>query len=514
MKPVTIRQLQTIKWFNERATLINKNANLDKLVQHVTIQEAPDLWEWCKGGEFVLTTWYAFSHNPELQDKNFEKLAQNISAIGIKTKRFIEKIPQSIIDIADKYGVAVFEIKRDVYFREMNTVINAEIQNYTTNVLVELNSIFQDFMQKSVNENHAASILGVLANYIKNPLLLFNRRFELLANRNSTNISRKAIDDYVAKIKSCHYSREMYYKGYKSTEMSLFFCYARDTIVGYLLVLPLAEEIEEAMNRNTFLSHKKSLLCQQTAAFLSIKLWESYDDEAKLILKLWNELKAGDLTHQKILLDKVKEYGFEKRDKYNIILFSKSISMRKLKAYCEKYARQHLILEEDYWNVVVIPNKYMEIFRKYLKDVFKNGRIIITPYFEKLSEIAIQYDLALQTAVIVNENNISGVIDAVEWIPKLLCLRYKDSPEAVWINKNILKPLKEYDSKYHYNLLGTLDAIFNTQTLEEAAKKLFIHINTIYYRIKKIEEITGKNLNVYTDRYLLMQASFMNTVDK
>ena len=187
--------------------------------------------------------------------------------------------------------------------------------------------------------------------------------------------------------------------------------------------------------------------------------------------------------------------------------------MRELKIYCEKYARQHLILEEDYWNVVVIQNKSMDMFRKYMEDVFKNGRIIITPYFEKLSEIAVQYDLALQTAVIVNENNINGVIDAIEWIPKLLCLRYKDSPEAVWINKNILQPLKEYDSKYHYNLLGTLDAIFNTQTLEEAAKKLFIHINTIYYRIKKIEEITGKNLNVYTDRYLLMQASFMNTVD-
>ena len=507
MKPVTIRQLQTIKWFNERATLVNKNADLDKFVQHVTIQEAPDLWEWCKGGEFVLTTWYAFSHNPEIQDRNFEKLAQKISAIGIKTKRFINKIPQSVIDIADKYHIAVFEIKRDVYFREMNAVINNEIQNYTTNVLVELNNIFQDFMQKSVNENHAAAILGVLANYIKNPLLLFNKRFELLANRNGSNLSCKVADDYVQKIKERHYNKEMYYKGCESPDMHLFFCYVRDTIVGYLVVLPLPED------KDSFLSHKKSLLCQQTAAFLSIKLWESYDDETKLILKLWNELKVGNLTHQKILLDKVKEYGFEKRDKYNIILFSKSIPMRKLKIYCEKYARQHLILEEDYWNVVVIQNKSMDMFRKYMEDVFKNGRIIITPYFEKLSEIAVQYDLALQTAVIVNENNINGVIDAIEWIPKLLCLRYKDSPEAVWINKNILQPLKEYDSKYHYNLLGTLDAIFNTQTLEEAAKKLFIHINTIYYRIKKIEEITGKNLNVYTDRYLLMQASFMNTVD-
>ncbi len=512
MKPVTVRHLQTIKWFNERATLVNKNADLDKIVQHVTIQEAPDLWEWCKGGEFVLTTWYAFSHNPEIQDRNFEKLAQRISAIGIKTKRFIDKIPQSILDIADKYRVPVFEIKRDVYFREMNTVINNEIQNYTINMLIELNSIFQDFMHKSLNENHAAAILGVLANYINNPLFLFNRRFELLAKHNYISVDNKMLDTYIEKIKQSNFSNDIFYKGYEQPDMGLFFCYVRETIVGYLLVLPIGGE--SGRNKNTFLSHKKSLLCQQTAAFLSIKLWENYDDENKIILKLWNELKAGDLSHQKILMEKVKEYGFEKKDKYNIVLFSKSIPIRKIKFYCEQYARRYLILEEDYWNVIVFPNKYMDSFKKNLESNFKKGIIVITPYFEKLSEIPGQYDLAQQAAKIVTENNISGVIDAVKWIPRLLSLRYKDAPESLWIYKNILTPLKEYDCKYHYDLLGTLEAIFNTQTLDEAAKRLFIHINTVYYRIKKIEEITGKSLNVYTDRYLLMQAVFMNTADK
>lgn len=513
MKPVTVRHLQTIKWFNERAKLVNKNADLDKLVQHVTIQEAPDLWEWCKGGEFVLTSWYAFSQKPELQDSSFEKLAQRISAIGIKTKRFIDKIPQSIIDIADKYRVPVFEIKRDVYFREMNTVINNEIQNYTTNMLIELNSIFQDFMQKSLNENHAAAILGVLANYINNPVFLFNGRFELLAKHNYLHTEQKTLDDCVERIKHGNYSGDMYYKGWEQPDMGVFFCYVRDTIVGYLLVLPVSGG-ESGRNKNTFLSHKKSLLCQQTAAFLSIKLWENYDDENKIMLKLWNELKSGDLTHQKILMDKVREYGFEKKDKYNIVLFSKSIPIRKIKLYCEQYARRHLFLEEDYWNVVIFPNKYMDIFKKNLEENFQKSRIILTPYFEKLSEIAGEYDLAQQAAKIVSENNITGVIDAVKWIPKLLALRYKDAPESLWIYKNILTPLKDYDQKYHYDLLGTLEAIFNTQTLEEAAKRLFIHINTIYYRIKKVEEITGKNLNLYTDRYLLMQAVFMNTSGK
>ena len=159
--------------------------------------------------------------------------------------------------------------------------------------------------------------------------------------------------------------------------------------------------------------------------------------------------------------------------------------------------------EEPKVTIRVNPNQ-VSIAKQHIPEILDNAGI-------ETKVVILTDESVTEGGCIVSTNN--GVIDAIEWIPKLLCLRYKDSPEAVWINKNILQPLKEYDSKYHYNLLGTLDAIFNTQTLEEAAKKLFIHINTIYYRIKKIEEITGKNLNVYTDRYLLMQASFMNTVD-
>ena len=46
--------------------------------------KGPDLHEWVTGGEFVLTTWYAFSKSPDLQEDGFKKLAPRISAIGIK----------------------------------------------------------------------------------------------------------------------------------------------------------------------------------------------------------------------------------------------------------------------------------------------------------------------------------------------------------------------------------------------------------------------------------------------
>ncbi|MCD7875079.1 MAG: PucR family transcriptional regulator ligand-binding domain-containing protein [Acidaminococcaceae bacterium] len=92
-KMVTLNELLEIKDFAERVILVNKQGNLNNQITHVTIMEGPDLYEWITGGEFVLTTWYAFSKNPELQEIAFQKLAPRISAIGIKTGRFIDKIP-------------------------------------------------------------------------------------------------------------------------------------------------------------------------------------------------------------------------------------------------------------------------------------------------------------------------------------------------------------------------------------------------------------------------------------
>lgn len=73
-KMVTLNELLEIKDFAERVTLVNKHGNLNNQITHVTIMEGPDLHEWVTGGEFVLTTWYAFSKSPDLQEDGFKSL--------------------------------------------------------------------------------------------------------------------------------------------------------------------------------------------------------------------------------------------------------------------------------------------------------------------------------------------------------------------------------------------------------------------------------------------------------
>lgn len=62
-----------------------------------------------------------------------------------------------------------------------------------------------------------------------------------------------------------------------------------------------------------------------------------------------------------------------------------------------------------------------------------------------------------------------------------------------WIqeySERILRPLIDYDTKYHTQILETAIAyIEKDQSIKRTAEALYQHDNTIRYRIKKMKEI-------------------------
>ena len=47
----------------------------------------------------------------------------------------------------------------------------------------------------------------------------------------------------------------------------------------------------------------------------------------------------------------------------------------------------------------------------------------------------------------------------------------------------------------------------NSGNVRQVSKEMFAHYNTVSYRLKKIEEITGRDLNDPDDRFLLELAT-------
>ena len=77
------------------------------------------------------------------------------------------------------------------------------------------------------------------------------------------------------------------------------------------------------------------------------------------------------------------------------------------------------------------------------------------------------------------------------------------------VNEDVLRSLfqdhilmlVEYDTEHCTNLVNDLEVfLINNGNLGEAAKSIYIHRNTLMYRMKKVEEITGKSLNDFTNR--------------
>ena len=58
--------------------------------------------------------------------------------------------------------------------------------------------------------------------------------------------------------------------------------------------------------------------------------------------------------------------------------------------------------------------------------------------------------------------------------------------------QELLKPVFDYDQNRKGELIKTLETYYETnRNLKMTSTKLFTHYNTVLYRIKKIEELTG-----------------------
>lgn len=74
---------------------------------------------------------------------------------------------------------------------------------------------------------------------------------------------------------------------------------------------------------------------------------------------------------------------------------------------------------------------------------------------------------------------------------------------------DILNPLLDYDKKHNTDFLSTLQIFLldcHCSSSQEASKKLFVHPNTVNYRIKRIKEILGYDPEKQPDQSILMLA--------
>ncbi len=120
-----------------------------------------------------------------------------------------------------------------------------------------------------------------------------------------------------------------------------------------------------------------------------------------------------------------------------------------------------------------------------------------------------QAELALKVSITSGKKHYFGY-DALGFYKVLFNVSNRHELEGFRLE--VLGPLNTYDQRHKGELLPTLTAFLeDTENLGLVSDKLHIHRNTLRYRMQKVEELTGRNLNDTQDR---MHLYFATVVDK
>lgn len=82
-----------------------------------------------------------------------------------------------------------------------------------------------------------------------------------------------------------------------------------------------------------------------------------------------------------------------------------------------------------------------------------------------------------------------------------LLLASVPAPVLRSFRERLLRPLAEYDARHNAELLSTLRSFLACDgSWTACASRLYVHVNTVRYRIGRIEALTGRDLSALPDR--------------
>lgn len=515
---VTIREIMRIEGVQERMNLLAGHGGVERVVSFITVMEAPDFYEWMSGGEFVLTTWYAFSRQPELQVNAFTELAKRgIAGIGIKVNRFIDSVPLEILKVADEYQLPVFSITRETKFRELNQIISAELNNFQTNILLEVEKNYKQLVESALSENGFEPLLRSFGRKHHCSCACLTSDCKMLGIYKCVSYADKNI--ILEKAIACVKNNKQIDHSVRAPDYYIFPCVARGYSLGYLILLT-SEDLDE----------KSTIIAQQLTTFLTLKLLDRIETEQKLLHDLLENILQENGQNEIDLLKKLKQLGIPIENQFRILIVagigkamtSNAMPMIRECAFRVKSLLKNAILIEKHDRIIALVADtasdqdvrkliWLKPLTEYAKVHAKQIVIGIGPSVSAVTRLKNSYEVAERLTDIAVMQEIHGVMYFQDHMVQTYLLQGIHAPEVNYIRQQIVGRLQEYDNRYGTDLFETMRQVIFVSSLEHMASLLHVHVNTIRYRMKKIREITGLDFFLASDRYILTTAVIIDS---
>lgn len=521
--------------------ILGGSSGISRRVTNVNVMEVPDIIEWVKPGEFLITTAYSIKDNINILLELIPKLNEKgVAGLGIKVGRYIKELPQNIIDLADELSFPIVQVPFNVSHTDVISIILNLVIEEQMGIHLKIEKFITEIMDIMMKGGTLKEIATKLYENIGHPLAIYENMSdscEIICDRdvdsNIYDLNRSLINKFINEQRSLNCKNvRIQTDGIYNESVDII----GDKRIKRITIPIVVEKIEHGyifiwIDKKELGLYDKFLIESYVhiIALDFVKKLSLSNMESKYKLEFFNNLLSSDENRQNEAVESAKTFNFDLGLKYTVLIiyfydyfktkdtglhesnFNKNAIANSL-FIIDRIAKseKETILYVDKSDRIVIlygsePSEKSEAIKKkvisFCKKIeiealkkFKEQKFRIgigRPYIDvfKLNK---SYE---QAKVIVEKFNKSNTANILHYDDLgLYTILYFDGiqTELFKLCNDTINPIVNYDKLNNTELIKTLRVYFECNgNMKKMSKEMFMHYNTIVYRIQKIKDITG-----------------------
>lgn len=519
-------------------------------ISTVTVIDTPDGAKWLSGGEFVITTAYMLKDDEEALLRFIRTLkARKASALGIKQGRYIENIPDSALALSDDLGLPLLLIPQKFPYADIINPILSELVNQQTNRLIQANLIHTKFTELAVSDASIPDILSAFMSIVGVPTAFFDfetaqiwysdsesnlaqylKTERILSHR---DIDRARYDLHLIANQNRRFGVLVFEKGVLEREMEEDGGTAliRERDPGFKIALENAATNiilrEQTIISNRQVAERYKGLLIQDILIHNIKSETEIHNRAEIFG--WDFHDGGIVLE--VDINNIKQRfkrNFSNNTSKMLEEMSTEIFDISIREILRFYPNAHYVkLSDIIIFVLSIRPKERKQMEKHITEAFSRIQKSIENipftisfgigrYYENIEQIYLSYQEARE---VIRLSYMFSWFNRILYYEKMdlfrIFLPILDNQEALEACRNCLQPLLDYDRKNKKNMLETLQVVSECDwNLKLAAERMFLHPNSVKYRMEQIGKLIHRNCREHSDRLLIEIAILVQTMAK
>ncbi|TBL79059.1 PucR family transcriptional regulator [Paenibacillus thalictri] len=498
---VTVRELLRLPILKD-AKVIGGEQGLDRIVRYIDIMEVPDIKGWLREGELILTTGYSIRHDPGLLEDVVEQLdLANAAALAVKPERFITKIPQEVIDKSNLHHIPLIQIPPGIPYIDITYNMMEQILDRQAALLRRSEEVYKALTNLVLNNSGLQVMADNVAELIQCPVWVISNTGDVL-------VSSPQDTQITASMKTRHWDVTV-----------------EKQFVGKLIVgKEQLDEFEQVCVEQARLVFSLELMRRKIALDTEVKLRGSFFEELLMGLPLSRQEVDDKGRKLGLLPGWIWEVGmiegepshFEEQSSFLTelqALIQRHSEQRKVRvrSHVQRLGERLILLlatgsSTDPPKKLPAGQEDIKEWPQLLAPLLAKWSGLRTGFGSKCSlwEVHRSYIEARKAIIIgshLDRNKTVFTFNDVEMFQLLL-----DASEHVSFDELMDKKIGKlslYDKQNGTNLVSTLYYYLATGgSLMETARLLYVHRNSVKYRMDRIKEIVGKDFDNPLNRFV------------